>query len=146
MKKFKNISEFERLLKDQLENHATPPPSSIIENFDLSSIKQSNAKPSKIIELIKKYKVYILAALLIVFFFKSCSKSSNIKKLERTNVELRSKVDSYESKIDSFPEILRKEKLSIYLSLDDTISRVDRGPQLMQLHKMIKDSVKSLRD
>ena len=62
------------------------------------------------------------------------------------NVELQDKVDSYESKIDSFPERLRKEKLSIYLSLDDTISRVDRGPQLMGLHKMIKDSVKSLQE
>lgn len=100
----------------------------------------------KFIELIKKYKVYILGALLLFFFFKSCSKSTNIKKLERANVELQSKVDSYESKIDSFPERLRKEKLSIYLSLDDTISRVDRGPQLMGLHKMIKDSVKSLQE
>lgn len=100
----------------------------------------------KIIELVKKYKVYILGALLLFFFFKSCSKSTNIKKLERTNVELQDKVDSYESKIDSFPEKLRKEKLSIYLSLDDTISRVDRGTQLMGLHKMIKDSVKSLQE
>lgn len=100
----------------------------------------------KFIELVKKYKVYILGALLLFFFFKSCSKSTNIKKLERTNVELQDKVDSYESKIDSFPERLRKEKLSIYLSLDDTISRVDRGTQLMGLHKMIKDSVKSLQE
>jgi len=100
----------------------------------------------KIIELVKKYKVYILGILFLLFFFKSCSKSTNIKKLERTNVELQDKVNSYESKIDSFPEKLRKEKLSIYLSLDDTISRVDRGPQLMGLHKMIKDSVKSLQE
>jgi len=99
----------------------------------------------KFIQTIKKYKAYILGALFLIFFFKSCSKSTNIKKLERTNVELQDKVDSYESKIDSFPEILRKEKLTIYLSLDDTISRVDRGPQLMGLHKMIKDSVKSLQ-
>ena len=100
----------------------------------------------KFIELIKKYKVYILAALLIVFFFKSCSKSTEIKKLEKINNDLQEVVNSYGSKIDSFPERLRKEKLSIYLSLDDTISRVDRGPQLMGLHKMIKDSVKSLQD
>jgi len=84
--------------------------------------------------------------LFVFFFFKSCGKSTDIKKLEKANVELQEKVDRYEEKIDSFPEILRKEKLSIYLSLDDTISRVDRGPQLMGLHKMIKDSVKSLQD
>ncbi len=100
----------------------------------------------KVIELVKKYKVYILAILFIFFLFKSCGKSSDIKKLEKSNIELQEKVDRYEEKIDSFPEILRKEKLSIYLSLDDTISRVDRSPQLMGLHKMIKDSVKSLRD
>jgi hypothetical protein len=100
----------------------------------------------KIIELVKKYNVYILALLFVFFFFKSCGKSTDIKKLEKANVELQQKVDRYEEKIDSFPEILRKEKLSIYLSLDDTISRVDRGPQLMGLHKMIKDSVKSLQD
>ena len=100
----------------------------------------------KAIELVKKYNVYILALLFVFFFFKSCGKSTDIKKLEKANVELQQKVDRYEEKIDSFPEILRKEKLSIYLSLDDTISRVDRGPQLMGLHKMIKDSVKSLQD
>jgi len=99
----------------------------------------------KIIQTIKKYKAYILGALFLIFFFKSCSKSTEIKKLEKINNDLQEVVNSYGSKIDSFPEILRKEKLTIYLSLDDTISRVDRGPQLMGLHKMIKDSVKSLQ-
>ena len=53
MKRFKNISEFEKLVKDRLENHSSPPPSSIIENFDFSSLKQPSAKTAKIIELIK---------------------------------------------------------------------------------------------
>lgn len=100
----------------------------------------------KVIDFVKKNKVYLLGILFVFFFFKSCQKSVSVDKLEKSNVELQEKVDRYEEKVDSFPEILRKEKLSIYLSLDDTISRVDRGPQLMQLHKMIKDSVKSLRD
>lgn len=99
----------------------------------------------KIIELVKKYKVYILSALLVFSFFRSCTKSTDNKKLQKSTVELQKTVNSYESKIDSFPEILRKEKLFIYLSLDDTISRVDRGSQLMGLHKIIKDSIKSLQ-
>ena len=100
----------------------------------------------KVIDFIKKNKVYVLGILFVFFFFSSCQKSVSVDNLEKSNIELQEKVDRYEEKIDSFPEILRKEKLSIYLSLDDTISRVDRGPQLMELHKMIKDSVKSLRD
>ena len=89
MKKFKNISEFERLLKDQLENHATPPPSSIIENFDLSSIKQSNAKTSKIIELIKNpiqaiKMVSIIGASATILFFAVKNKNSPIKDLNDT--------------------------------------------------------------
>ena len=100
----------------------------------------------KVIDFIKKNKVYVLGILFVFFFFRSCQKSVSADNLEKSNIELQEKVDRYEEKIDSFPEILRKEKLSIYLSLDDTISRVDRGPQLMELHKMIKDSVKSLRD
>lgn len=106
----------------------------------------------KVINFLKKYKVHILAGLLIIFFFKGCGKSrtiSKLEKIEKSNIEM---IDSLESvisvktaKIDSFPEVLRTEKLNIYLSLDDTISRVDRSPQLMGLHKMIKDSVKALQ-
>ena len=89
MKKFKNISEFERLLKDRLENHATPPPSSIIENFDLSSIKQSNAKTSKIIESIKNpiqaiKMVSIIGASATILFFAVKNKNSPIKDLNDT--------------------------------------------------------------
>ena len=53
MKKFKNISEFEKLVQDKLKNYNSPPPSSVLENFDFSSLKQPKAKISKITELIK---------------------------------------------------------------------------------------------
>ena len=53
MKKFKDISEFEKLVKTQLENHSTPPPSKVWDNIDFSSLNQSATKGSKIIELIK---------------------------------------------------------------------------------------------
>jgi len=106
----------------------------------------------KVKEFIVKYKMYILSLFLLIFFFKSCSKSSEIRKLNKEISVKNSVTDSLESiikvkvgYIDSFPEKLRIEKLNIYLSLDDTISRVDRTPQLMGLHKMIKDSVKSFQ-
>ena len=53
MKKFKDISEFEKLVKTQLENHSTPPPPKVWDNIDFSSLNQSATKGSKIIELIK---------------------------------------------------------------------------------------------
>lgn len=106
----------------------------------------------KVKEFIVKYKMYILSLFLLIFFFKSCSKSSEIRKLNKEISVKNSVTDSLESvikvqvgHIDSFPEKLRIEKLNIYLSLDDTISRVDRTPQLMGLHKMIKDSIKSFQ-
>tara|TARA_Y100000389_G_C17157982_1_gene362924 strand:- start:1 stop:330 length:330 start_codon:yes stop_codon:yes gene_type:complete len=106
----------------------------------------------KVKEFIVKYKLYILSAFLLIFFFKSCSKSSEIRKLNK-EISIKNNVtDSLENinkiqrrYIDSFPEKLRVEKLNIYLSIDDTISRVDRTPQLMGLHKMWKDSVKSFQ-
>ena len=66
MKRFKNISEFEKVVKDQLENHSSPPPSSIIENFDFSSLKQPSAKTAKIIELIKSNKISFTSAKIIL--------------------------------------------------------------------------------
>ena len=106
---------------------------------------------NKFIELIKKYKVYILAGLLVIFFTRSCNRGRQVSKLEKTGNNTTETIDSlltviesnnYE--IDKFPEVLREEKLTIYLTLDDTISRVDRSPQLMELHKIIKDKILDL--
>ena len=104
------------------------------------------------VDFIKKYKIYILLAFTFIMFVRSCSKSRSISKLEKNQESNISKLDSLESlvnlqkhKLDSIPDILRKEKLSIYLYLDDTISRVDRTPQLMGFHKIIKDEIKDLQ-
>jgi hypothetical protein len=103
------------------------------------------------LDFIKKYKVYILAGFVVLFFFRSCGKSRSISKLEKietANVEmidsLQIVIEIQDDKLDSIPEILRIEKLGIYLSLDDTISRVDRTPQLMGFHTLIKDRIKDL--
>jgi len=99
-----------------------------------------------------KYKFYIVLGLLAIVFFRSCGKSRSIYTLEvenSTNIEvvdsLNNVIKDQSDKLDSIPEILRTEKLSIYLSLDDTISRVDRTPQLMGFHAIIKDRIKNLQ-
>jgi len=106
----------------------------------------------KFIDLVKKYKVYILAILLLFYFFRSCSKSTTIKKLTREVDNNGLVVDSLENeiklrqqKIDSVPEIMRVEKINIHLEYDEWISSKDRGNQLMELHSIVKNNVKNLQ-
>jgi len=106
----------------------------------------------KFIDLVKKYKVYILAILLLFYFFRSCSKSTTIKKLTREVDNNGLVVDSLENeiklrqqKIDSFPEIMRIEKINIHLEYDEWISSKDRGNQLMELHSIVKNNIKNLQ-
>lgn len=96
-------------------------------------------------EIIVKYKVYILSVLLLFFFFKSCSKSAKIKKLENFNVTLIDSLSKQNQSIDSFPEKMRVEKINIHLNYDIWISEKDRGPQLMELHKLVKNNIKELQ-
>ncbi len=99
----------------------------------------------KFLELIKKYKVYILSALLLIFFFKSCSKSTDIKKLEKITTKQEIQIDSLSKKIDSIPEIIRVDKINIHLEYDEWISSKDRGSQLMELHSIVKNNIKELQ-
>jgi len=106
----------------------------------------------KFIDLVKKYKVYILVILLLFYFFRSCSKSTTIKKLTREVDNNGLVVDSLENeiklrqqKIDSVPEIMRVEKINIHLEYDEWISSKDRGQQLMELHSIVKNNVKNLQ-
>lgn len=106
----------------------------------------------KVIDFIKKYKVYILASLLIIYFFRSCTKSTQIKKLNReleikevTIDSLGYEITNRQQKIDSFPEITRIEKINIHLEYDEWISSKDRGQQLMDLHSIVKNNIKDLQ-
>jgi len=99
----------------------------------------------KFIELVKKYKIYILSVLLLFFFFKSCGKSTDIKKLERVNETQKKELDSINKKLDSIPEIIRVEKINIHLEYDNWISSKDRGQQLMELHQIVKTNIKDLQ-
>lgn len=99
----------------------------------------------KFIELIKKYKVYILSVLLLFFFFKSCGKSTDIKKLEKLSESQKNELDSLNNRLDSIPEIIRVEKINIHLEYDNWISSKDRGQQLMELHQVVKSKIKDLQ-
>ena len=106
----------------------------------------------KFIDLVKKYKLYILGVLLLFFFFRSCSKSTEIKKLtkkvDNNNIvvdSLNSEIGLRQQKIDSLPEIMRIEKINIHLEYDEWISTKDRGQQLMELHSIVKNNVKNLQ-
>jgi hypothetical protein len=99
----------------------------------------------KFIELVKKYKIYILSVLLIFFFFKSCGKSTDIKRLERITETQKKELDSLNKKLDSIPEIIRAGKINIHLDYDNWISSKDRGQQLMELHQIVKTNIKDLQ-
>lgn len=107
----------------------------------------------KFIELLKKYKVYILAGLLVIFFIRSCSKSTQARKSDKnvTNKEvvidsLENVINDQKETINTFPEIMKQEKLDIHSEYDNYISEKDRGEQLMELHMMIKENIKELKD
>jgi len=106
----------------------------------------------KFIDLVKKYKIYILSILFLFYFFKSCSKSTDIKKLTKevdnngiVVDSLNNQIKLRQQKIDSFPEVMRVEKINIHLEYDEWISSKDRGSQLMELHSIVKNNIKELQ-
>lgn len=106
----------------------------------------------KFVETVKKYRVYILVGFLLIFFFKSCTKSTEIKKLDKnlSNNEifvdsLQKEIKVRQQKIDSLPELIRIEKINIHLEYDEWVSSKDRGQQLMELHSVIKNNIRELQ-
>jgi hypothetical protein len=89
----------------------------------------------KFIELIKTYKIGILIFLTVIFFFRSCSNSSKVGKLEKIE-----KQNTFT--IDSLKNAHKNEKIAIHGFYDNWITQKDRGPQLMELHLIIKENLK----
>ena len=105
----------------------------------------------KVIEFVKKYKIHILTSLLVIFFFRSCSKSGDVRKLEKVNIRTTKVVDSLtivvkgqKDTINNISEVIRIEKIKVHAEYDNYISPKDRGEQLMELHKIIKQNLKNL--
>ena len=105
----------------------------------------------KVIEFVKKYKIHILTSLLVIFFFRSCSKSGDVRKLEKVNIRTTKVVDSLtivikgqKDTINNISEVIRIEKIKIHTDYDNYISSKNRGEQLMELHKIVKQNLKDL--
>jgi len=104
-----------------------------------------------IIEFAKKYKIYILSVFLFIFFFRSCIKSGQVRKLEKVKTSNEKVVDSLtnlingqKDTINNISEVIRMEKLKVHREYDNYISSKDRGPQLMELHMVVKNNIKEL--
>jgi hypothetical protein len=89
----------------------------------------------KLIELIKTYKLQILISLTVIFFFRSCSNSSKVNKLEKIEKQ-------HVATIDSIKIAHKNEKIAIHSFYDNWITQKDRGPQLMELHFIVKENLK----
>ena len=89
----------------------------------------------KLIELIKTYKLEILVFLTVIFFFRSCSNSSKVSKLEKIQKQ-------NVSTIDSMKIAHKNDKIAIHGFYDNWITQKDRGQQLMELHLIVKENLK----
>ena len=89
----------------------------------------------KLIELIKTYKLQILIFLTVIFFFRSCSNSSKVSKLEKIQKQ-------NVSTIDSVKIAHKNDKIAIHGFYDNWITQKDRGQQLMELHLIVKENLK----
>ena len=89
----------------------------------------------KLIELIKTYKLQILIFLTVIFFFRSCSNSSKVDKLEKITKQ-------NVATIDSLKIAHKNEKIKIHGFYDNWITQKDRGLQLMELHLIVKENLK----
>ena len=106
----------------------------------------------KVIEFVKKYKIHILSSLLFIFFFRSCVNSGQVRKLEKLKTENENLIDSLnfiikgqKDTINNISEVIRMEKIKVHTDYDNYISEKDRGEQLMELHKIVKQNLKELQ-
>ena len=104
-----------------------------------------------VIEFVKKYKVYILATLCFIFFFRSCQKSGELRKMDKNKTESSTVVDSLENVISvqkkniyNITNLIKCEKLKVHTDYENYISGKNRGEQLMELHMVVKDNIKNL--
>jgi hypothetical protein len=106
----------------------------------------------KVIEFVKKYKIHILSSLFFIFFFRSCVNSGQVRKLEKLKTENENLIDSLnfiikgqKDTINNISEVIRMEKIKVHTDYDNYISEKDRGEQLMELHKIVKQNLKELQ-
>ena len=91
-----------------------------------------------IIEFLKKHKVKLLIVLVVIFFFKSCGGSRDLRNLEKKHKsELETIVKSNE--LDQNKKY-KEGQIDAFNVVIDDVSKIDRPPVLMNLHnKWISD-------
>ena len=106
----------------------------------------------KIIKFVVKYKIHILSSLLAIFLFRSCIKSSKLKKSEKMYESSINQIDSLKNviknqddSINMIPQIIKNERISVHEFYDIWISKRDRSQQLMELHGIIKTNIQKER-
>jgi hypothetical protein len=57
---------------------------------------------------------------------------------------LNSVIKGQRDTISNISEIIRVEKIKVHTEYDNYISERDRGEQLMELHKVVKENIKKL--
>ena len=104
------------------------------------------------IEFLKKYKIHILSMFLFIFLVRSCSKSGQVTRLEKSNTKNVEIIDSLnliikgqKDTINNISEVIRQEKIKVHTEYDNYISQKDRGEQLMELHMIVKNKIKELQ-
>ena len=75
----------------------------------------------KVIEFVKKYKIHILTSLLVIFFFRSCSKSGDVRKLEKVNIRTTKIVDSLTTVIKGQKDTINNisEVITFHLKIEE---------------------------
>jgi uncharacterized FlgJ-related protein len=94
------------------------------------------------IEQLKKYKLQILFLFLLIFFFRSCGKSRDLRKIEKIVETREIIIDSLNNVINEQKQITKSEKLKIHMFYDNWITEKNRSPQLMELHMIVKENIK----
>jgi hypothetical protein len=98
----------------------------------------------KIIDLAKTYKLQLLILLTVIFFFRSCGNSRRVDELEKLKVENSKTIDSLSMVVKAQKDSIKIEKIKIHSYYDNWITEKNRGPQLMELHFLIKNNLKEL--
>jgi hypothetical protein len=86
-----------------------------------------------------------LILLTVIFFFRSCGNSRKVDELEKLKSENTKMIDSLSSVIKAQKDSIVVEKIKIHSYYDNWITEKNRGPQLMELHFIIKNNLKELQ-
>jgi hypothetical protein len=95
-----------------------------------------------LIGLIKQYKLQILLFFLLIFVFRSCGKSRDLRKSEKVVESHKIMIDSLNNVITEQKDVIKSEKLKIHMYYDNWIAEKNRSPQLMELHMIVKENIK----